>query len=195
MRELPEIVLVSTSPYRRALMERLGIPFRCRAPRFDEATCKGLGLDPETLARKLAWEKVQSVHDLDPEAVLIGSDQVVAMKAAIFGKPGTAKAAVAQLMRFSGREHDLITAVMMRHRDRVNEFTDTTTIRFRQFTRDEAKRYVELDSPLDCAGSYKLESKGFMLVDKIFSLDETAITGLPLIAVAGALRAIGFRLP
>ena len=194
-REVPEIVLVSTSPYRRALMERFGLPFRCRAPLFDEETRKDSGLNPESLAQTLAREKVESVRHLEPDSILIGADQVMASKGTIHGKPGTVEAAIEQLMKFSGREHDLITSVMIRHRNLYWEHTDITTVRFRRFGSDEAERYVNADLPLDCAGSYKLESKGFLLVDRIFSNDESAIVGLPLLAIAGALRVLGFQLP
>ena len=195
MNERPEIVLVSTSPHRRALMERLGVPFRCRAPLIDEDSLKDPAIDPETLVRMLAYEKAISVAALEPDAILIASDQVVAFKGRTFGKPGTVRSAVAQLMRFSGREHDLLTSVNFVYKGKVKEHLDKTTIRFRSFTRDEAERYVKADSPLDCAGSYKYESKGFMLVDRVFSIDETAIMGLPLIAVAEVLRELGYQLP
>jgi len=195
MAERPEIILVSTSSYRRTLITRLGLPFRCLAPRIDEDSYKNLNLNPETLARKLARVKVESVRELAPDAVLIGSDQVVSCDGTLYGKPGTADAAVKQLLDFSGRSHELITAVVIRYRDQLIEHADITTVGFRPFDRAAAERYVAADSPLDCAGSYKLESKGILLVDRIESRDETAIMGLPLITVASALREFGFLLP
>lgn len=195
MKELPEIVLVSTSPYRRALMERLGIPFRFRAPELDEEAEKDLSLAPEALATQLALDKALSVVKHEPSAILIASDQLVAFQGEIYGKPHTAHNAVRQLMLFSGREHELITAVAFHHQGKIAWHVDTTTMRFRHYAREEAERYVAADLPLDCAGSYKLESRGILLVDKIFSDDQTAIVGLPLIAVAKFLREFGFPCP
>lgn len=176
-------------------MERLGVPFRCRPPEFDEEGGKDLTMCPEDLACKLALAKVTSVVKHEPSAILIGSDQVVVMKGKIFGKPQTVRRAVGQLMKFAGREHVLITAVALSYQGKIARFVDKSTMRFRSYSRAEAERYVAADLPLDCAGSYKLESRGILLVDKIFSDDQTAIMGLPLIAVATLLREFGFQCP
>jgi septum formation protein len=190
-----ELVLASTSRYRRALLERLGIPVRCRAPRVDEESEKTAGLEPRSLAALLARAKALSLCDEEPHSTLIGCDQLVACEGRIFGKPGVVAAAVDQLVQMSGRSHDLITALAVRHEGRVIEHLDVTTLHMRPLGREEIERYVAADLPLDCAGSYKVEGRGIVLFERIESADHTAITGLPLIALTTILRDLGYPLP
>ena len=190
-----DLILASTSPYRRALMKRLGIPFRCVAPGVDEEGVKALGLGPRDLAERLAAAKAEAVARNEPGAIVIGSDQLVAFEGRVLGKPGTAERAVEQLMRLSGREHELITAIAVRHRDRRILHTDVARLRLRNLGRDEVERYVEADRPLDCAGSYKIEERGIALFERIECDDHTAIVGLPLIALTTILRQLGVRVP
>jgi septum formation protein len=190
-----DLVLASTSPYRRALLERLGVPFRCVAPSVDEDALKDPGLAPRDLARHLARAKAASVAAGAPGAVVIGSDQLVALDGRIHGKPGSVEAAVAQLLALAGRPHELVTALAVTHEGRWWEHTDVTTLWMRPITRAEAERYVAADRPTDCAGSYKLEERGITLFERIESNDHTAITGLPLIALTTMLRALGFAIP
>jgi septum formation protein len=190
-----ELILASTSPYRRALLERLGLPFRCLAPNVDEDALKSEGLAPEALASRLARLKAESVASLAPDAVVLGGDQLVAFEGRILGKPGDADRAVAQLLALAGRPHELITAIALLHpRGRV-EHVDRARLWMRPLTREEAERYVAADRPWDCAGSYKLESRGVALFERIEASDHSAITGLPLLALAGALRSLGYAVP
>jgi septum formation protein len=191
----PRLILASTSIYRRQLLERLGVPFSCRSPICDESIHPGEERTPKLLAERLATTKVRSVQESDPDAVIIGCDQLVAFRGHIFGKPGTAERAAAQLESMSGQTHDLITAMVVIDRDEIHEHTDVTTLRMRSLSRQEIERYVDADAPLDCAGSYKLESRGIVLFDEIRSSDHTAITGLPLIALTSILRNLGFPIP
>jgi septum formation protein len=192
-----DLVLASTSPYRHALLERLGLPFRCVAPRVDEEALKAerAGEAPEALAGRLALAKAASVADAFPDATVIGSDQLVALDGEVLGKPGTADRAVAQLLRLAGRPHRLITAVAVLDRGRVVSHMDVTTLHMRSLTAAELARVVAADSPLDCAGGYKLEARGITLFEWIDSADHTAIVGLPLIALTTILRDIGFAVP
>jgi septum formation protein len=186
------LVLASTSRYRRQLLERLGVPFECVAPGVDEDTFKAVEQNPERLAQRLARAKAEDVARRHPEAVVIGSDQVAEVGGAILGKPGTAAAAVEQLLRLQGREHRLITAVALATPDEVVEFTDVTVLRMRRLDRAALLRYVEADQPLDCAGSYKIEARGRALFEAVESADHTAITGLPLLWLKGELVRLGF---
>jgi septum formation protein len=187
--------LASTSTYRRALVERLGVPFRCEAPRVDEDSLKQPDLAPRVLAEMLAEAKAQSIADAFPNAVVIGSDQVACCEGMILGKPGTAERAIEQLLGMAGRTHELITAMVVVHRGTVQRHTDVTRLHMRRLTRDAIARYVAADCPLDCAGSYKLESRGIVLFEQIESADHSAITGLPLMALTSILRELSFAIP
>ncbi len=189
------LILASTSKYRRELLERLRLPFRCLAPGVDEEPFKNSGAAPASIATYLARLKAESLSGFDPDAVIIGSDQVAELDGEVLGKPGSVENAVAQLERLAGREHRLITAIAIWHRFRCQLHVDTTTLVMRRLNREEIERYVALDRPFDCAGSYKIESLGISLFEAIESSDQTAIVGLPLIAVTTMLRQLGFRLP
>lgn len=191
----PEVVLASTSPYRRALVEKLGIPFRCIAPPFDEASVSPEGLVPRDLARTLAVGKAESVSRLEPAAVVVGCDQLVHLDGRIFGKPGGIPQAVAQLEALSGRTHELITAMIVIRGAQRFMHADVTRLTMRPLDRRPLERYVAHDLPLDCAGSYKIEERGVALFERIETEDFTAITGLPLLALTRILGRLGFETP
>lgn len=192
---MAELVLASTSPYRRALLERLGLPFRARDPAIDEDLYKQHGQSPRALADLLAQRKAESVRSTEPSAIVLGSDQVAALDELILGKPGSEESAIEQLTRLSGRTHELVTAVAIWTGAGFRTFTDVTRLRMRPLNRQEIDRYVAADRPFDCAGAYKIESRGISLFEKIESDDHTAIMGLPLIAVCTMLRELGFAIP
>jgi 7-methyl-GTP pyrophosphatase len=192
-----DLILASTSPYRRTLVERLGVPFRCVAPQIDEEALKSdlNAATPRELAERLALAKAASIARSEPDAAVIGGDQVVAFDDRILGKPGTREQAVAQLRMMSGRSHELITSLVVLHRERAYAHTNVTILALRLLTLDEISRYVEADRPLDCAGSYKLEARGIALFERIDSDDHSAIVGVPLIALTTILRTLGFAIP
>lgn len=192
-----DLILASTSPHRRALVERLGLPFRCIAPTIDEEAFKREWAEesPRELARRLAEAKALSVASSEPTAVVIGGDQVACFEGSILGKPRTADRAVAQLLAMSGLRHELITAIHVIHDKHHYAATDTTTLHMRCLTHEEVFRYVSRDEPLDCCGSYKVESRGIALFESIESADHSAIVGVPLIALTSILRSIGFEVP
>lgn len=191
----PDLVLASTSPYRRRLLERLGIPFRCLTPRFDETSFCSDGLDPLALAESLAVQKALSVEPEAPDSAIIGSDQLVSLDGTIYGKPGTAEKAVEQLVSMSGRSHQLFTALVVRYLGQTIRHVDVTILRMRPLPVDAIRHYVEHDKPYDCAGSYKLEEGGIALFERIETEDHTAITGLPLITLTSILRDLGYPIP
>jgi septum formation protein len=190
-----ELILASTSVYRRDLLARLGLPFRCVAPPIDEEELKDNSITAIDLAERLASAKASSIAGGEPAAVVIGSDQIVSCDGRVLGKPGTPERAVAQLLAMAGREHELITSVAVADRDEIEVHTDVARLTMRSLTLDEAERYVTVDRPIDCAGSYRIEGLGIALFDRIDAEDQTAIIGLPLMAVCRMLRAKGFRLP
>jgi septum formation protein len=191
-----DLVLASTSPYRRALLERLGIPFRSNAPKCDESALKTEDLHPIRLAERLAHAKAASLAaGEEARATVIGCDQLLFFDGKVFGKPGTVEAAIEQLVSLSGHEHDLITAMVVLSGSRTFRHTDVTKLSMRTLSRAAIARYVDAERPLDCAGSYKIESRGITLFDRIDSEDQTAITGLPLVALVSILSELGYEIP
>jgi septum formation protein len=190
-----DLVLASTSPYRRALLERLGISFRSIAPICDETAFKAKESNPIRLAERLAHAKAASLPAVDAGATIIGCDQLVSWNGQIYGKPGTFEGAVEQLVSLAGHEHDLITALVVLSGSRIFRHTDMTKLWMRPLARAAIERYVLAEQPLDCAGSYKIESRGIVLFERIETNDQTAITGLPLIALVSILSELGFPVP
>ena len=167
------LVLASTSPYRRALLDRLGIGYEVMAPHVDEGAFREMA--PREMAIALATAKAEAV-DVD-DALVIGSDQVVDVGGIVLGKPGTVERAVEQLTILSGCAHQLITAVAVRD-TRTGETTadvDVHTLTMRVLSRPQIERYVAHDLPLDCAGAYKLEQRGIALFEHIAADPSTAV--------------------
>lgn len=189
------IILASTSVYRRELLSRLLPDFRCVAPDVDEQQFHGAKMSPAEIAVRLAYEKSKAVAVRFPEAIVIGSDQLVDLGQQVLGKPGTEPSAVRQLMSLSGRSHRLLTAVCVIGPHKQVEFVNTTTLTMRSLQTREAERYVRRDQPLDCAGSYRIESLGISLFEKIETEDFTAIMGLPLMQLSLVLRDFGAEIP
>ncbi len=188
------LILASQSPYRRELLGRLLPDFGTLSPQVDET--RRPGEPPRELALRLARLKAAAGFRLHPGAVIIGSDQVAALGDDTLGKPGTPDKAVSQLLRCSGQLVEFHTAVCVTGPGEEVDLThiDTTRVRFRTLTRAEAERYVAADLPLDCAGSFKAERRGVLLLESIDSQDPTAIQGLPLIWLGRALIARGVPL-
>jgi len=194
---MPELILASTSRYRRELLARLKVPFRCVAPEVDEAAfqAQAAAAGAEQLALDLARLKAISVAARHPTTVVLASDQVCVCEERILSKPGNAERAIEQLQFLAGKAHQLITAVCIVCEKDACLFRDITHLKMRALKSAEIARYVAADEPLDCAGSYKLECLGISLFDSIQSDDHTAITGLPLLLVSQHLRKLGFDLP
>ena len=190
-----ELILASTSRYRRELLERLGFAFRCVAPDVDETAVKRLGLAPRDLALELAKRKAGIGAKANPAACVIGSDQVCSLGSRIFSKPMDRAGAIAQLEALSGQTHELSTAVAMASGNELETHVEVTTLRMRELSRAEIERFVDLDTPFDCAGSYKIEAHGIGLFAAIQSTDWNAIVGLPLLWLGQRLRERGFAGP
>ena len=187
------LVLASTSPYRRALLDRLGVPYEVQSPGVDEEAYRHL--PPKEMALTLSIAKAEAL--IIEDALVVGSDQVVDVDGQILGKPQTAPRAVEQLLLLSGRRHRLITGVAV-HDTRTGETVsdvDIHTLEMRALSRAVLERYVAHDSPLDCAGSYKLEERGIALFKRIEAdpdtADDTAIVGLPMMKLLALLRRCG----
>ncbi|MBM4221201.1 MAG: septum formation protein Maf [Gammaproteobacteria bacterium] len=191
MAQGPRVLLASQSAYRRELLGRLLGSFDTLAPEVDERPLPGE--QPAQLAQRLAALKARAGAANAPGTVVIGSDQVAALGTQILGKPGSVERAVSQLLQCSGQSVVFHTAVCVLGpgSDTRLECVDTTRVRFRKLTEAMARRYVAADQPLDCAGSFKAERRGVLLLESIDSSDPTAIQGLPLIWLAHALQERG----
>src|SRR3954467_8750050 len=186
-----QLVLGSTSVYRRELLSRLRVPFTVEPPQVDETAQAGEA--PAELARRLAAAKAGAVARLHPEAVVIGSDQVADLDGEALGKPGDHANAQAQLRRMSGRTvvfHTALT-VTCHASGFVAHDLAPVRVRFRALQDAEIEAYLHAEQPYDCAGSAKSEGLGIALLEAIDSDDPTALIGLPLIRTAQLLREAG----
>lgn len=186
-----QLVLASTSRYRRDLLSRLSLPFDAVPPDVDETPHPGEA--PDGTASRLARAKAQVVARARPSAIVIGSDQVAEFDGLRLDKPGTRDRAIAQLEVVSGRTVEFRTAVCVATDGgaRLAEALVPTRVTFRTFDRATAQRYVDIEQPFDCAGSAKAEGLGIALIASIVGDDPTALIGLPLIATVGLLRQFG----
>ncbi|MEM1173424.1 MAG: Maf family protein [Pseudomonadota bacterium] len=189
------IFLASTSMYRRQLLDRILTEYEAVAPGIVESNPDKL--PPEALAPWLARRKAEAIAANAPEGLIIGGDQVAVLDDQVVGKPGSHAAAIEQLLAASGKSVRFLTAVCILDpvgRKRY-EHTDTTVVRFKRFDRRLAEAYLRIDEPYDCAGSFKVESAGFVLFRTVESNDPTALIGLPMIWVADRLLELGYLLP
>ena len=183
------IVLASASPYKKMLLDRLGIPFTCCAPNIDESPTSTEG--GAVLAQRLAEQKAQHIAQQFAQAIVIGADQVAVLDGQILGKPGNHQRAVAQLSAQSGRTvlfHSGIslaryTQGKLEYQSRVN----STEVSFRPLSQQQIDHYLEIEQPYDCAGSFKSEAMGISLFSAVKSDDPSSLIGLPLIDLCSML--------
>jgi septum formation protein len=189
------LVLASTSPYRRQLLERFGQRFTVAAPEVDESALPGE--TPIDLVNRLARAKAEVVARRNPRSIVIGSDQVAVFGREIIGKPGNPERCIEQLKAVSGQRLTFHTAVHVIQSDSGSNDShlDITTVHFRKLSAEEIARYVARERPVNCAGGFKAEGLGITLFDRIDSQDPTALIGLPLIWLSAALRKAGLALP
>jgi septum formation protein len=185
------LILASTSPYRRELLERLRVPFSVVSPQVDEEPTRDE--TPRQTALRLAQAKARAVAEHHPQAVVIGSDQVANLEGHPIGKPGTHERAVEQLRAMRGKSVVFHTALAVQCVAAGHAAADIADVRvtFRVLDDIAIERYLRLEQPYDCAGSAKSEALGIALLERIDSDDPTALVGLPLIRTARMLRAAG----
>ena len=188
-----QLILGSTSPYRRELLARLRLPFDVVAPQVDE-TPRAHEL-PRDLANRLALAKARAVAKIYPSAVVIGSDQVADLNGEPLGKPGTHARAIGQLQRMRGKTVVFQTALAVVCLESGFEQLDlaAVSVRFRDLTDAEIEAYLQAEKPYDCAGSAKSEGLGIALLESIDSDDPSALIGLPLIRTCRMIRAAGIQ--
>lgn len=188
------IVLASTSPYRRQLLEQLQLPFVAAVPRFEEKLEQGVA--PELLVKHLALGKAESLAPLYPDALIIGADQVfVDPRNRILGKAGSFERAAEQLKAMAGRTHTFFTGVAIYDSLSGEAVTDFTTysVTLRPLTDGQIHSYLRRDDPVDCAGSFKIEGLGIALMERMEGEDYTGLIGLPLIRLTRMLEQCGVQ--
>ena len=183
-----QLVLASTSPFRRELLSKLGLPFVTVNPATDESVVHGE--TPETTALRLSEAKARAVASQYPDALIIGSDQMAFIDDQVFGKPGTHDNAVKQLKTMRGRTVNFFTGLCL-----LNTQTGRAQLRgvpmlvtFRNPSDEEIENYLQKEKPYNCAGSAKSEGLGIAVIEKMQGEDPNALIGLPLIALCDLLR-------
>ena len=188
----PPLVLASTSPFRRALLERLGIPFTTARPDVEEA--RGPGETPQEMVLRLAEAKARAVALAHLDALIIGSDQVACIDEMVLGKPGGRMRAIEQLTRSAGRQVVFYTGLCLLDAatGRAQTHCEPFRVHFRSLSREQIEGYVDREQPFDCAGSFKSEGLGIALFERLEGADPNALVGLPLISLLRMLEAEGF---
>lgn len=189
---MPRILLASSSPYRRQLLARLGLPFEHQSPEIDETP--KMGESPEALARRLAQSKAEAL--IDPEhsdQLIIGSDQVACLNGQILGKPGDHQGAKAQLTAASGQSVNFYTGLSLydSRTGQTQTRCETYSVQFRPLTEIQIESYLNKEQPYDCAGAFKAEGLGIRLFEKLLGDDPNTLIGLPLIALTDLLIEAG----
>lgn len=190
---MQRLLLASTSPYRKMLLEKLQLPFDCAAPQVDETPLPGESA--EALVLRLATAKAQALALAYPEHLIIGSDQVCVIDGSITGKPHTEVNARAQLRQASGQAVTFYTGLALYNSlsKQLQALCEPFHVHFRALSEAEIAAYVRLEQPLNCAGSFKSEGLGIALFDRLEGRDPNTLIGLPLIALLEMLRAEGIN--
>ncbi|MGI9277164.1 MAG: Maf family protein [Endozoicomonas sp.] len=182
-----QLLLASGSPYRKSLLQRLGLEFDCHSPDIDESPQPGENV--ETLARRLSRQKAEALRQDFPNHLIIASDQAAQLGSRILGKPGTTDKAIEQLSASSGHPVTFHTGVCLLNTKTGREQLDCVsyTVFFRELSRDQIEYYIKKEAPLDCAGSFKCEGLGISLFSKMQGDDPNSLIGLPLIRLTQML--------
>lgn len=183
-----KLLLASTSPYRRAILEKTGLPFSCAAPLIDETAFNEETADQ--LVKRLAESKARALAEKFPNHLIIGSDQACVINGEITGKPHTFEKAVKQLQQASGKSVTFYTGLSLldSHSGQAQTLCEIFEVTFRELSDEEIKGYLSLEQPFDCAGSFKCEGLGISLFEKLTGRDPNTLIGMPLIALLELLR-------
>ena len=188
-----KLVLGSSSPYRKELLERLGVPFECVSADIDESRHEGE--TPEALCVRLAREKAVKVKSMVGEAIVIGSDQVAVLGEKILGKPHTRERAIEQLSSMQGQTVYFLTALcIIGEKGEIFETMVPTIVTMKKLSVKTIENYLDREQPFNCAGSAKIEKLGIALMKEVRSTDPTALIGLPLIETVNLLAKAGLEI-
>lgn len=193
MMSSPELLLASTSVYRRALLEKTGLKFTCASPDIDETPVPAE--TPAALVQRLAQSKASTLAEAYPHHLIIGSDQVCVIDGDITGKPHAFDNAFRQLRAASGKTVTFYTGLSLYSSDakKAQTLCETFDVTFRPLTDEEITGYLHREEPYDCAGSFKCEGLGITLFDSLTGRDPNTLIGLPLIALLSLLRGHGIN--
>ena len=191
----PSIILGSSSPFRKALLQRLNLSFSCCSPEIDET--RRPGEPPADFVTRLAAEKAQAVAEKNREALIIGSDQAACIGTEVLGKPGSRERALEQLSAASGRRVTFYTGLCLLNSASGNRqlICEPFHVHFRVLEQPQIERYLDAEQPYNCAGSFKSEGLGISLFRRLEGEDPNALIGLPLIRLVDMLAAEGIRIP
>lgn len=188
-----KLILGSSSPYRKELLERLGVPFECVSADIDESRHEGE--TPEALCVRLAREKALKVKSMVGEAIVIGSDQVAVLGERILGKPHTRERAIEQLSSMQGQTVYFLTALcIIGEKGEIFETMVPTIVTMKKLSVKTIENYLDREQPFNCAGSAKIEKLGIALMKEVRSTDPTALIGLPLIETVNLLAKAGLEI-
>ncbi len=188
-----KLVLGSSSPYRKELLERLGVPFECVSADIDESRHEGE--TPEALCVRLAREKALKVKSMVGDAIVIGSDQVAVLGERILGKPHTRERAIEQLSSMQGQTVYFLTALcIIGEKGEIFETMVPTVVTMKKLSLKTIENYLDREQPFNCAGSAKIEKLGIALMKEVRSTDPTALIGLPLIETVNLLAQAGLEI-
>jgi MAF protein len=190
---MQQLVLASTSPFRKQRLQKLGLDFVTDSPEIDESRLEGES--PEQLVARLAEEKARAVAARQPESLIIGSDQVAVIDGEILGKPGSHDRAVAQLKAASGRRVTFLTALCLYNSTTGDSQLEVVPfgVVFRALSDTQIENYLKAEEPYNCAGSFKSEALGIALFERLEGEDPNTLIGLPLIRLVRMLEAEGVR--
>ncbi len=191
----PPLVLASTSPFRAALLARLGLPFETWGPHIDETPLPAES--PLEMVRRLTRDKARAATGTFGEHLIIASDQCAVLDDEILGKPGDHARAAAQLSRFSGRRITFLTGLCLLNsaRDEMQLTVEPFHVHFRKLSREQIENYLQTEKPYGCAGSFKSEGLGITLFERLEGDDPNSLIGLPLIRLTTFLANEGIVLP
>ncbi len=192
---LSNLVLASTSPFRKALLSKLNIPFTTTSPNIDEEPLANE--TAQQLVSRLAQEKAKAVASAYPNALIIGSDQVATIEGKIVGKPGSRSKAIEQLTWASGKRVTFYTGLCLynSYSQKSQLCCDPFHVHFRPLERPQIERYLDIEEPYNCAGSFKSEGLGIVLFSQLEGNDPNTLIGLPLIRLTDMLANEGLSLP
>ena len=184
------VVLASSSPRRRDLLNLIGIAHDVRPPNIDETMRPREA--PRRHAERLAREKASAIAVRDPDLITIGADTVVVINRKVLGKPKDVADAARMLGLLSGREHTVITAVAVARGRKLRSAIEEVKVKFRRLRDDEIEAYIATGEPMDKAGAYGIQGFGATIVERVEG-DYFAVMGLPLVRLVGLMRDVGVR--
>ncbi|MDP2608244.1 MULTISPECIES: nucleoside triphosphate pyrophosphatase [unclassified Oceanobacter] len=186
-----QLLLASSSPYRRQQLAQLGLPFDWASPDIDETPYPDESVD--ACVQRLSEQKARALAAQYPQHWIIGSDQACSLNGEVVSKPGNHEQARQQLLASSGQRICFSTGVALWHAGEITSAVEHVEVQFRPLSAEEIEDYLMLEQPYDCAGSFKVESLGIHLFDALHGRDINSLIGLPLIRLCDLMRAAGLN--